>query len=458
MTPLETPEPELSYIFKHVITQEVAYNLMAFFQRRRLHQAVAEWFEQHHAEDLSPYYPLLAHHWRNALGDQTDKPALIPKTVEYMEKAGEQLLQNFANREAASFFDDLLKFDDLLGKRSASFQRARWERRLGESYFRLGDWEKSRKHLEAALGLLDHPIPNTFGRMMRNLLLQVLKQTVYRLRSTGSLSTAQLDDQKREVILEASYAYRSLMLINYYCGDLVLFVNASLSSANLAERLGPSPELLQGFANLCATMGSAPVHLLARAYAHWAIGLAQDLEDLSAKTWAYLMVGFYLFHSGRWTEAETLMEEGSVMGDTIGYRRFHDELTATLGVLHYRWGKFEAGKKYFADAYASANRRGDVQPQIWGLNGQAENGLWLTHNPHEPLPYSEEARSLMTAKNLGLADRIRTYGLLARVYLRLEENELAHQHAQEVLALSVKTQLIIFYAIEGLTAPAEVYF
>ena len=55
ITRLETPEPDLSYIFKHIITQEVAYNMMLFSQRRELHRAVADWYEQTYAEDLSPF-------------------------------------------------------------------------------------------------------------------------------------------------------------------------------------------------------------------------------------------------------------------------------------------------------------------------------------------------------------------------------------------------------------------
>jgi adenylate cyclase len=30
LTPLDVPEPELTYIFKHIITQEVAYDNVAF--------------------------------------------------------------------------------------------------------------------------------------------------------------------------------------------------------------------------------------------------------------------------------------------------------------------------------------------------------------------------------------------------------------------------------------------
>ncbi|MEK7277702.1 MAG: guanylate cyclase, partial [Chloroflexota bacterium] len=36
ITPRDRPEPDLAYIFKNIITHEVAYNLMLFSQRRQL--------------------------------------------------------------------------------------------------------------------------------------------------------------------------------------------------------------------------------------------------------------------------------------------------------------------------------------------------------------------------------------------------------------------------------------
>ena len=44
LTPQETPDPDLRYIFKHAITREVAYGTMLFAQRR-MHRRVAEWYE-----------------------------------------------------------------------------------------------------------------------------------------------------------------------------------------------------------------------------------------------------------------------------------------------------------------------------------------------------------------------------------------------------------------------------
>ncbi|MBI1880880.1 MAG: AAA family ATPase [Chloroflexi bacterium] len=102
LTPLESPSPELAYIFKHIITQEVAYNLMSFDQRRQLHQAVAEWYERTYQGELPPFYPLLAHHWRKVAAGQQANSSLVLKAVDYLHKAGEQAVQRSANVEAIS--------------------------------------------------------------------------------------------------------------------------------------------------------------------------------------------------------------------------------------------------------------------------------------------------------------------------------------------------------------------
>ena len=95
---LDTPEPDLAYLFKHIITQEVAYSLLLFAQRRQLHRAVAEWYERTQADDLASLYPLLAYHWGRA-----EEPT---KTLAYLELAGEQALRAGAYQEAVDFLTD----------------------------------------------------------------------------------------------------------------------------------------------------------------------------------------------------------------------------------------------------------------------------------------------------------------------------------------------------------------
>lgn len=127
LTPIERPAPELEYVFKHVITHDVAYNLMAFEQRRQIHRAVAEWYERAYAEDLEPYYPYLAYHWRKAAEDRTPDPALLAKAVDYYELAGDGAVRAYVNREAIDFYDDAL---GLLGKLPESAARDARELRL----------------------------------------------------------------------------------------------------------------------------------------------------------------------------------------------------------------------------------------------------------------------------------------------------------------------------------------
>lgn len=97
---LHRPEPDLSYSFRHITTQEVAYNLMLFAQRRQLHQHIAEWHERTYDTHLVPFYSLLAHHWSRA-----DHPA---KAADYFAKAGKQAVYDGANADAIAFFNAAL--------------------------------------------------------------------------------------------------------------------------------------------------------------------------------------------------------------------------------------------------------------------------------------------------------------------------------------------------------------
>lgn len=114
LTPLERPAPEREYIFKHVITQDVAYSLMSFEQRRTLHRAVAEWYERTYADDLEPLYPYLAYHWRKAAEDRTPDAELLARSIDYYTRAAERAVRAFVNEEAIDFYESALKLVDRL--------------------------------------------------------------------------------------------------------------------------------------------------------------------------------------------------------------------------------------------------------------------------------------------------------------------------------------------------------
>lgn len=87
---VRTQSNPLNYRFADAALRDAAYDLMLFAQRRQLHRALAEYFEQ--ANDEPPFAEI-AFHW-----EASDD---IPKAVIYLEKAGLQA-REMGNLEEAS--------------------------------------------------------------------------------------------------------------------------------------------------------------------------------------------------------------------------------------------------------------------------------------------------------------------------------------------------------------------
>ncbi len=94
---------EGSYAFADGAVHHAAYTSMLFVQRRHLHRRAAEWYEQAYRADLSPWYVILAHHWRYG-----GEPA---KAIEYLERAGRQAQAHGALQEAERLFRESLELD-----------------------------------------------------------------------------------------------------------------------------------------------------------------------------------------------------------------------------------------------------------------------------------------------------------------------------------------------------------
>lgn len=103
-TALAALEPDLAYIFKHVLTQEAAYQTLLFSQRREIHQLVAGWYEariQTEQSHLKESLPRLVYHYHQA--------EVWEKERYYAKLAGTQAAGQYANAEALRFFNRALE-------------------------------------------------------------------------------------------------------------------------------------------------------------------------------------------------------------------------------------------------------------------------------------------------------------------------------------------------------------
>jgi predicted ATPase/class 3 adenylate cyclase len=98
--------PELEYIFKHALTQEVAYNSLLHKKRREIHEKIGRAMEQIYAERLEEYYELLAYHFVRS--DHT------AKAVEYLDLANQKAIRANAMEDAKAHFDKASELLDSL--------------------------------------------------------------------------------------------------------------------------------------------------------------------------------------------------------------------------------------------------------------------------------------------------------------------------------------------------------
>jgi predicted ATPase len=93
--------PEVEYIFKHALTQEVAYQSLLTPRRKQLHRIVGEAVEVLFAERRSEFHSILATHFMR--GEAWDR------AVEYLIKAGDAAAGLYARAEARLHYAQALE-------------------------------------------------------------------------------------------------------------------------------------------------------------------------------------------------------------------------------------------------------------------------------------------------------------------------------------------------------------
>jgi class 3 adenylate cyclase/predicted ATPase/DNA-binding winged helix-turn-helix (wHTH) protein len=84
--------PRASYVFKHALIQEAAYQSLLKGTRRQYHQQIAQVLEARFPKTVATQPELLAHHYTEA--------GLSAQAIPYWQRAGQQAIEHSANLEA----------------------------------------------------------------------------------------------------------------------------------------------------------------------------------------------------------------------------------------------------------------------------------------------------------------------------------------------------------------------
>jgi tetratricopeptide (TPR) repeat protein len=99
-------QPDLEYMFKHPLTQEVVYNGLLKKDRKEIHEQIARVMESLFKDRLPEFYETLAFHFKQGQS--------LWKAVDYLIRSGEKSLARYAVQESHHYFKEA--FDLLSNK------------------------------------------------------------------------------------------------------------------------------------------------------------------------------------------------------------------------------------------------------------------------------------------------------------------------------------------------------
>ncbi len=98
--------PQSTYIFKHALTQEVAYNSLLLKRRKEIHAQIGGVIEAIYPDRIEEHYELLAYNY--------GRSANAEKAVQYLDMANQKAAKLSAMEEAKAFFHEAMDHLDTL--------------------------------------------------------------------------------------------------------------------------------------------------------------------------------------------------------------------------------------------------------------------------------------------------------------------------------------------------------
>ena len=304
LTLLDMPEPDLTYLFKHVITHEVTYESLAFATRAWLHERLARFLEAQVAAGKTSETAVLdalVYHYTHS--ENQDKQRL------YLQRASAAALLVSAFDAALDYLTHLLELTP-----TSDPDRSALERQVGDVHYRLGDYVAAHAALEQALAVATTVADRAASH---TLMAEVTSQK-------GDFSTA------RTILLDAVPLARA-------SEDMHVLCRALYTLGNVNWRLG--------------NMDNANRAL------EESLALAQAIGDVTRELAARNGLGVVCMHTDG-DRSERILTEVLRRAHAVGSRERIMTSLANLGVLADERAHDEAARGFHQQALALARELG----------------------------------------------------------------------------------------------------
>ncbi len=390
---METPEPELTYTFKHIITQEVAYNLLLFEQRRQLHDAVATWYEvtyglqvngragEEAPQPSSLVLSLLVHHHHHAGNAAQER--------HYATLAGYQAVLQFANAEAVHYLSRALELTE------TADSQAQYNLLLArESVYNLQGMREAQQQDLTALEAIAH----------------------------------ELGDDKQRAAVAVRWASFAAATSDYPTAIL-----AAQEAIRLAEQADDRESEAAGYLQWGKALTNQGTYISAQPHLEKALMLAQQVSARQLEADSLRDLGLVARGQGETVKAREYHQQALTIRREIGDRRGEGQSLNSLGSASRMQGEFAKAVTYHEEALEILREIGDRQGEGTTLDDLAS--AWANQGNYETARQFAE-RSLRIKREVG--DRNgegNTLNTLGNIASNQGESMMAQAYYEEALRM-----------------------
>jgi class 3 adenylate cyclase/tetratricopeptide (TPR) repeat protein len=340
--------PELAYMFKHALTQDVAYSSLLVQRRRELHQLVGLAIEELYADRLPEHYEMLAHHFSRAED--------WPRALDYLLKAGDKATKAYGLRQALELYGEALEAARRLGDGAPAATRLDIQRARADLFFGIGDFGRSREVAEALVELAR-------GVGDRSAEASALVQLALAWQWLEDFPAALGRTQEAIAIAETIGAQGPLagaLFVRGYVhgvsGDLGRSEESLARALAIGRTIGdPSRQALALHA-LAAKRGWQGEYQATLDLSAEGIGIARQHRLVVPLIRCLWNRGVALNDLGQYDAALAALREGLALAEKIGDDAFIPRFLNTLGWLHIEGGDFARGIALSEQSYEITGR------------------------------------------------------------------------------------------------------
>ncbi len=354
LTRLETPEPELAYLFKHVVMQEVTYASLPYATRAQLHEQLARWLESQAGEQMGATLNLLAYHYGRSEN--------LPKKRAYLRRAGEAAQASYANDVALVYYEQLLP---LLNEPVAQIEMLL---KLGDVLELAGQLERALSRYQQALSLAEEIRDGAAQARCQNALGEFMEKRgeydvahLWLEQARESWRALGNDEAEIRVLVEMGWVHYRKGENDEARRDLI----AGLAAARKQGNLETVARALNGLGVVASDQGE---YLIGTAFLEESLDLKRQAGD--KRTIASLLnsLGTLAWNQGEFAAARELYEESLTHFREMGYKRGISMPLNNLGLIAFDLEDYPAAKALFEESMALSRDLGDKHGVAVPLN------------------------------------------------------------------------------------------